>query len=75
MIDLPPITGAESLAEVQSQVIAMAASGQITPRQGLAFTTMLEWRRRALEVVELNRAIDALEAANARRAAEQATKR
>src|SRR5436190_16999587 len=75
VIDLPPVTGAESLAEAQSQVFALAASGQITPRHGLAFTTMLEWRRRALAVAQLNRALDALEAANTRRAAEQATKR
>jgi len=68
VIDLPAIAGAESLAEGQSRVIALAASGEITPRHGLAFTTMLEWRRRAMETVLSERALDALEAANKARA-------
>ena len=43
VIDLPPITDAVSLAEAHARVIARAAGGKITPRQGVAFATMLEW--------------------------------
>jgi hypothetical protein len=72
VIDLPPITDAASLADAQARVIAAAASGKITPRQALAFATLLEWRRRAMEAVEFERELEEIEAASAARAAQEA---
>ena len=52
-LDLPRIVDAQSLAEAQAIVIAETAKGdKLSPRQGLAFSIMLEYRRRALETVE-----------------------
>ena len=55
-LDLPRIVDAQSLAEAQAIVIAETAKGdKLTPRQGQAFSTMLEYRRRALDTVEYER--------------------
>ena len=72
VLDLPAVTDAASLAEAHARVIAAAAGGKITPRQALAFATLLEWRRRALETVEFERALEEIEAASAARAAQEA---
>ncbi len=66
VLDLPTVVDATSLAEAQARVIAAAAGGKITPRQGLSFSTMLEYRRRALETVELEAQLTELEEADAR---------
>jgi len=50
---LPPVTDATSLAQAHAEVIAAAASGRVTPRQALDFSTMLEYRRRAVETFEI----------------------
>jgi hypothetical protein len=69
-IDLPPITDAKSLAEAQARVIAAAAAGKrVTPRQGVAFATMLELQRRALATAQSERALDKIDALNAERIA------
>jgi hypothetical protein len=47
-------------------VIAAAAGGKITSRQGLSFSTMLEYRRRALETIELEAQLAAIEESDAR---------
>jgi hypothetical protein len=61
-LDLPRIVDAESLAEAQAIVIAETAKGdKLTPRQGHAFSTMLEYRRRAMEVVEQQKRLDSFE--------------
>jgi len=52
-IDLPPVGDSASLAAAQSAVIAAAAGGRITPHEGIAFAAMLDYRRRALDTVEL----------------------
>ena len=74
VIDLPPITDAVSLAEAHARVIARAAGGKITPRQGVAFATMLEWRRRAMEAIDFERQLEEIDEARAQRAAEDAKK-
>ena len=68
-LDLPLVTSAESLADAQAEVIAAAARNRITPQHGVAFTKMLDGRRRALELLRVMRALDALEQANADRLA------
>jgi hypothetical protein len=59
-LELPPVTGAASLAEAHAAVIATAAAGGMTTRQALDFSTMLEYRRRAVETFEIEARIDAL---------------
>ena len=53
-LDLPAVVDAKSLAEAHARVIEAATDGKrLTPRQGLAYSTMLAHRRRALELVEI----------------------
>jgi hypothetical protein len=52
-IDLPPVTDAASLAQAHAAVIAEAAAGELSTRQALDFSTMLEYRRRAVETFEI----------------------
>ena len=52
-LDLPPVSDAASLAHAHAAVIATAAAGSITTRQALDFSTMLEYRRRAVETFEI----------------------
>ena len=56
-LDLPPVTGAASLAEAHAAVIAAAAASKMTTRQALDFSTMLEYRRRAVETYEIERKV------------------
>jgi hypothetical protein len=66
IIDLPDVVDAQSLAQAQGRVIAATAQGRLTPRQGLAFSTMLEFRRRALETVEYEAQLSAIEESQSR---------
>ena len=53
-LDLPTVVDAKSLAEAHARVIEAATDGKrLSPRQGLAYSTMLAHRRRALELVEV----------------------
>lgn len=52
-LELPPVTDAASLAKAHGAVIATAAEGKMTTRQALDFSTMLEYRRRAVETFEI----------------------
>lgn len=51
--DLPSVSDAASLAEAHAKVIAAAAANRMTTRQALDFSTMLEYRRRAVETFEI----------------------
>ena len=51
--DLPSVGDAASLAEAHAKVIAAAAANRMTTRQALDFSTMLEYRRRAVETFEI----------------------
>ena len=66
-IDLPPVDDAGGLAKAQGAVIAAAAAGQITPREGVAYAAMLDYRRRALDTVEFEGRLRELEKTNAER--------
>jgi hypothetical protein len=66
-LDLPPVNDAGSLAAAQAEVIAAAAAGKITPHEGMAFGAMLDYRRRALDTIELEGRLREIEAANATR--------
>jgi hypothetical protein len=59
-LELPPVSDAASLAEAHGAVIATAAAGKLTTRQALDFSTMLEYRRRAVETFEIEAKINAL---------------
>lgn len=67
-LDLPPVDDADGLAKAQAAVIAAAAAGQITPREGMAFAAMLDYRRRALDTVEFEERLREVERINAERA-------
>ena len=66
-IDLPPVDDAGGLAAAQAAVIATAAAGRITPREGVAFAAMLDYRRRALDTIELEGRLREIENASAER--------
>lgn len=60
-IDLPPVETAQDIQAAQGAVIAAMARGEITPDDASTVAGVLEARRRALETVELEKRIDALE--------------
>ena len=66
-VDLPPVHTAGGLAKAQAAVIAAAAAGRITPREGMAYAAMLDYRRRALDTVEFEGRLRELEKTNAER--------
>ncbi len=66
-LDLPPVDDASGLAKAQAAVIAAAAAGQITPREGMAYAAMLDYRRRALDTVEFEERLREIEAENEER--------
>jgi hypothetical protein len=66
-LDLPPVDDPASLAAAQAAVIAAAAGGRITPHEGIAFAAMLDYRRRALDTVELEGRLREIEQAHEER--------
>ena len=58
--DLPPVSDAASLAEAHAKVIAAAAANRMTTRQALDFSTMLEYRRRAVGTYQIETKINEL---------------
>ena len=66
-LDLPPVDDAGGLAKAQAAVIAAAAAGQITPREGMAYAAMLDYRRRALDTVEFEERLREVEKTNVER--------
>lgn len=65
-LDLPPITDAKSVADAQAHVIDLLAKKRIGPRTALAVSTIIEYRRRALETLDLETTLSELEANQAR---------
>ena len=63
LLDLPPVGDAASLARAHAAVIAAAAASELSTRQALDFSTMLEYRRRAVETYEIEAKVDELYAA------------
>ncbi len=52
-LDLPAIEDAAGIDKAQAAVIEAAAAGRLAPREALAFSTMIEHRRRSLETHKL----------------------
>jgi hypothetical protein len=66
MLDLPAMRTAGDLAAALGAVAGAVASGTIAPAEGQAVAAVLESQRRAIETVELERRIAALEAGERR---------
>lgn len=63
-IDLPPIVGAADAARAQAHLLAETCAGRLDPRDGAALSRMVENRRLAIETLELETDLRALNAAN-----------
>lgn len=61
-IDLPRIDSTADLLDAQGRVVAAVAAGDLTPEEGSALADILEAKRRAIETMELETRISALEA-------------
>jgi hypothetical protein len=63
-LDLPAIHDLAGVARAQAELFALAAAGEITAREGRDFSAMVENRRRAIETLEWEPLMHALNAAN-----------
>jgi hypothetical protein len=63
-LDLSNVATAEAVMEAQNKVIMAVADGDISPEQGAKITAIVENRRRAIETVEFERRIAAMESKN-----------
>lgn len=61
--DLPETDTAAGVSKAQQTILEAVAAGAITPGEASTLSTVLEQRRKALETMELERRIQALEAA------------
>jgi hypothetical protein len=66
-IDLPPIADAAAVAQAQAWLIAETFAGRLDVRDGAALSRMVENRRRAIETLDFEKDLRALNAANAER--------
>ena len=58
---LPPVADAVGVAAAAAAVVQAVANGELLTSEGTALATLLEGRRRALELVELDARVRALE--------------
>ena len=58
---LPPLENAADLPKALGAVLAAVASGAVTPDEGLSLAQIIETRRRALETMEIEQRVAALE--------------
>ncbi len=61
-VALPPILDAAGLVGALAAITAAVAAGELSPEEGQAIASILETQRRAIETVELDQRITALEA-------------
>ena len=61
LFDIPPIETASDIAAALGIITNAVAGGEATPEEGAAMTAILEAQRRAIETVELERRLTALE--------------
>jgi len=61
-IDLPPISDAAGLVDALAAITAAVGAGELSAEEGQAVAGILETQRRAIETVELDQRITALEA-------------
>lgn len=64
-IDLPRIADAKSCDAAQSSIVDAVATGRLLPGEGEALSGLIENRRRALESLDFEARIEALEMRNA----------
>ena len=62
MLALPPVAAAADIPPALAAVIAAVADGELSPEEGQALGAMLELQRRAVETMELEQRLAALEA-------------
>jgi hypothetical protein len=60
--NLPPLVTAADLSAALGIIAASVASGELTPEEGQSVAAVLEIQRRAIELVELETRVAALEA-------------
>jgi hypothetical protein len=60
-IELPDATASAGVAAAQAAVVQAVATGDLTPDEGTALAGMLEARRRAIETVDIENRLTALE--------------
>jgi hypothetical protein len=61
-IDIPPLDFADEAIDGMAMVSGAIAKGKITPSEGAALSSMISGYSRAIEVLDLSRRIDAIEA-------------
>jgi hypothetical protein len=66
-MDLPPITVPSDIVAALGAVADAVAAGELSPEEGAAVAGILEAQRRAVETVEMEQRITALEQAGAPR--------
>jgi hypothetical protein len=59
--EMPPIDGVGDLVKAMAAVLAGVANGTLTAEEGLIVANIVETKRRAIETVELEQRIAALE--------------
>jgi hypothetical protein len=59
--DLPAVTTAADLISALGAVLAAVAAGELTPEEGQAVAALVEAKRRAIEITELEGRVAALE--------------
>ncbi len=60
-IALPNVKDAAGVASAQNTVVQAVASGEVTPDEGIALTTILDRHRKSIETLDLEARITALE--------------
>jgi hypothetical protein len=64
-IDLAPIHDLAGVTRAQADLLTLAAAGEITAREGRDFSALVENRRRAIDTLELETTLHAINEANA----------
>ena len=63
-LDLPAVTDAAKVQTALTRIVTAASEGEITPDEAGALTTIIEAQRRAIETVELEARLRAVEERN-----------
>lgn len=61
LFDLPPIVTAADCAAALGSVLSAVAAGRLTPEEAVAVAGLLETKRKAIETVEIESRLSALE--------------
>ena len=60
--DLPPMENAHDAAQAAQAVLGAVSNGDMTPVEGVSVMGLIETYRRTLEIVEIEKRVEALEA-------------